>query len=570
MKLDYVDIRKFRSIDQCKITLHDITAIVGQNNSGKSAIIRALNAFFNYKEEEIHFINGKHQYSSSSQSKIEISFSGASKISELKTYCTGDSLVIQMTYNKKRILKHKANGKFTASPDNIIDLLKEHVAFVYIPPNRDPVHMKWEEEALLKKLIEEFLRKETKNRDTITPKFRHAVEYLEHGAMSKISKIVGELYSLRHKFSFELSFDKQANFASFLTGIQLLVSESGKTYNLDDCGTGLQSLTIIAFHRALAKLRHKNIILGLEEPETSLHPQAQRELINSIKNSAKDDGVAQIIVTTHSTVFVDNISHTQISLVRKIPDEHRGFKTEVASIPASFFEDHGLDEFRYSQFHNYKNSDFFYANYVILVEGKGDSEVVKELARREKIDLDLHGISVVNFDGVKNLGYLLHIAKDLGLPHLVVVDKDYFIPYKSDDLDSSRGTDGIPKYRYEFKTKILLEELIPDAKDRPILLKLLKSNHSKAMDILEKGNVICMNYNLEIDLICSSKAVAEFGKLLNLPEANTNIKHLLLNTPKAIKQTENILSVLRQLDNANLPNSFKRIKNTVVKIAKSI
>jgi putative ATP-dependent endonuclease of OLD family len=181
LKIEYIDIKKFRSIEQSKVYLSDITAIVGQNNSGKSAIIRALNAFFNYENEHENFITGKHQYSASSKSKIEICFCDVGNIEELSQYCLGDNLTIQLTFNKNRILKFKAPGKFNTAPDNLLDLVKEHIAFVYIPPNRDPIHTKWEEETLLKNLVEEFLKIETKNRDTITPKFRAARESLEKG-----------------------------------------------------------------------------------------------------------------------------------------------------------------------------------------------------------------------------------------------------------------------------------------------------------------------------------------------------------------------------------------------------
>lgn len=53
MKLRKININKFRSIERVKLNLNEINAIVGQNNSGKSAIIRALNRFFNYNQEDL-------------------------------------------------------------------------------------------------------------------------------------------------------------------------------------------------------------------------------------------------------------------------------------------------------------------------------------------------------------------------------------------------------------------------------------------------------------------------------------------------------------------------------------
>ena len=46
MKIYKVEISKFRSIEKGQFYLKNLNAIVGQNNSGKSGIMRALNSFF--------------------------------------------------------------------------------------------------------------------------------------------------------------------------------------------------------------------------------------------------------------------------------------------------------------------------------------------------------------------------------------------------------------------------------------------------------------------------------------------------------------------------------------------
>jgi len=63
MKIKDVHISKFRSIENGSFRFDQVTAIVGQNNAGKSAIMRALNSFFNPKEEIHCFIDGTHLYS---------------------------------------------------------------------------------------------------------------------------------------------------------------------------------------------------------------------------------------------------------------------------------------------------------------------------------------------------------------------------------------------------------------------------------------------------------------------------------------------------------------------------
>ncbi|USF86393.1 ATP-dependent nuclease [Candidatus Endoriftia persephone] len=570
MKIDYIEVKKFRSIDQCRITFNSVNAIVGQNNSGKSAVIRAMNAFFNPETEIEYFYQGKHSYTNNSTPRITLGFSDVSGTDNLDRYSKNNELEVQFSFtNKNKITyKYKNNNAYSVAPDGLIDDIKKKIAFVYIPPNRSPEQLRWEENTLIKELIEEYLKIETKKRDTLTPKFKSAANYLESGALKKISRDVESYYSLRHKFNFSLNFDRHANFLSFINGIQMHVNELGVNHHLDDCGTGLQSLTIIAFHRVLANLRHRNIVLGLEEPETNLHPQAQRELINSIIEDSEKSGIAQIVITTHSTVIIDNIEHERISLVRKIPDDRRGFKSKLFKLNDTFFHDHGLEEFKYYQFHLYRNSDFFYANYVILVESKNDAEVIKHLARRESINLDLYGISIINIDGVKNLAYPLYIVRDLGIPYLAILDKDYFLPYLNDKLDLSRNVQGLPKYRAEYKNNNLLEELIETQRARDQILSKLNSNHTAAMDLLLRYKLICMNYNLEMDLLCSDKAVELMSQYLGLTEEQSNRKFLLEERKKTIKAIDSMLYVLERLDNRNLPNSYKKIKKEIIEITK--
>ena len=45
-------IENFRSIKGCSINLNSLCALVGENNVGKSAVLRALNTFFNYEYEK--------------------------------------------------------------------------------------------------------------------------------------------------------------------------------------------------------------------------------------------------------------------------------------------------------------------------------------------------------------------------------------------------------------------------------------------------------------------------------------------------------------------------------------
>jgi putative ATP-dependent endonuclease of the OLD family len=66
-------------------------------------------------------------------------------------------------------------------------------------------------------------------------------------------------------------------------------------------GTGYRRLFMVARFRFLAeKNKGKNIVYLIEEPETFLHPSAQDDLLNALRDLSSDN---QVIVTTHSPIF---------------------------------------------------------------------------------------------------------------------------------------------------------------------------------------------------------------------------------------------------------------------------
>ena len=48
MKLSEIPIENFRSIRLCHLVLDEITAVIGENNAGKTALLRVLNCFLSF------------------------------------------------------------------------------------------------------------------------------------------------------------------------------------------------------------------------------------------------------------------------------------------------------------------------------------------------------------------------------------------------------------------------------------------------------------------------------------------------------------------------------------------
>ena len=105
--------------------------------------------------------------------------------------------------------------------------------------------------------------------------------------------------------------------------------------------------------------------------------------------------------------------------------------------------------------------------------------------------------------------------------------------------------------------------MVPDVTVRNSLLGLMVSNHSKAMDILEKSNVFCFKWSLDIDLINSTTVRQTLYKNLNVPANEQSTTGLLVARKKMIKKLETLLPLVQAIQPSNLPNSYNRLRKVL-------
>lgn len=573
MKISRIIIKKFRSIDKADIWISSINAIVGQNNAGKSCLLRAMNAFFNFEKEELAFSNRTHSFSPRTISKIEVYFEGFDKSRIQDKYINNSKIIVEVsvTLNASgcnRVVKYKGEAGWVTD-DNVLREVKKQVEFILIPPNRDAAALEQVENSVLQMLVEEKMKEVTEVRDNYTVKFKKAVEYLENGALKKIASDAKLEFPVNTKFDIKIKYAKDITYRDFLPDVGITIDESGLSHSLIECGSGIQSLTIISLYNLLGKAREENIIIGLEEPETNLHPQAQKELISYFKGLVASENILQLFFTTHSSNMVDEVDHTEVIIFKKVSDPARGFKSIVNRLPEKFFEKYGLDDFKYYQFYRYRNSDFFFSSYVVITESKNEVEIIKRIGQASGFDYEVNGLSYLNLDGVDKAKYTIYLLKELGIPFLLIVDKDFFVPYVEGGYDQSLGASGFPAYKEEYKDEELIKQLVSDSVNRAEILKCVNKNHTEMLNLLEPYGVISMRFSLDLDLVAIERAQDKYYHLLDINNVD-RVPSALTSKRKAIKKIQRVIEVFDHLETKNWPYSFSRIRKVMTNISRDL
>lgn len=570
MKIRTISIENFRSIKNASISLNEITALVGENNAGKTAILRALNSVFNFADEREFFLNTMHRYWKKTITKITIIFEEVPDKDIYKDKMVDNVLQLRFQYSYSKSRNGRTlcclidNGKVNVDEDFITELKKD-IDFVYIPANRGGEDLRWSEYSILSRVVKAYLQDYTKNRDLLSNQVARTAKNIHNQVLTKLEYELSQLNMVDDFGHYRLSFGENIDYEIFLDQIKLYLDDEEPMMPVSEYGSGVKSLTVIALHRMLAKLNDVSIVLGIEEPETNLHPQAQKKFIASLKEK-RQDCETQAIFATHSTVIVDALDHQDIVLVRREKDEKRGFYSSTAQLPDDFWNLHNIAELKHYNFFRYRNSDFFFAKYVIITESITDAQVIERLIEPQLGDL-YYNVSVLNLDGVKNLQYPFFLLSDLGIPFTAVVDKDVFLPYKNGKLAASRDSQTfLPEYSSTLNRKNpVLNAIFNTDELKNELQTHVNESYTTFINYIKRYNILSMQYCLEMDLIATDKASQLYYDYYNLTGDKRNKKSLLIERKDAVKDPAVLLEVFDGLNPSEYPFSFKKIKNILLK-----
>lgn len=562
MKIERIHIQKFRSIDDVSIRIGQVLAIVGQNNAGKSHILRALNSFFNFSEEQKDFFNQSHVFSSKSRPKIEIVFSDITENDHiLDQYLVSNKLTLRFTYrwDRKAPTYEVIKGREVQTISNeVFQTLISAFRFIYVPIVRNSDSAFSSENGIAYTLLRTVVAQQVAKRNTLQPLVEKLYKKVESTSLETAERRIKKYYPFEKNTDFRLHIADTDIIDTIIRNVTLELIENSQNNDIRNCGSGIQSAIYFAISLAASMESNRSYMVGIEEPELNMHPQAQQSLIESLKNIEKYPNT-QFIMTTHSTVIIDQLGHEAIVLCRKVKGDTRDIITTVSQTCEDFWEKYQMQEERYSSFFEYKNSDFFFSNYVIITESSIDCGIITHILEKSGIRPTEVGITFIPANGERNIKYPYAIVKELNIPFFCVVDRDVFQPYNADNRKASINEHGVPTYRAELKASSPICEIISDS-DRQILLEHLQAGrYEQTLNVLDRYSIIVMRYAIEIDLLVCTSYFEFFCDILNILPENRTPHFLAMERSNVIKRLDNICAVLDRSSMRNLPASYRAI-----------
>ena len=542
-------------------------------------MLRALNAFFNFSDEKNDFNNLSHQYNPRTTAKITITFDDVAG-TQFASISSQNKLKIQFTYKNKDDepkYRYYKSGKFNDLHPTQKKRLFDKFKFIYVPIVRDYNTAILGEHGTAYRLLKKIFEQQTENRDTINPFLDNFYLKMEKTVFKNTLKQIEQYYPFSNECSFELQRKNFDLVDSLLKNIALKMIEKTQSVEIGNCGSGIQSAIYFAISLAHAvNSNDVDYLVGIDEPELNMHPQAQKELIASLLDKNKYPKTS-FLLTTHSTVIIDELGHDAIVLCRKrnLHSEHKGkdvpgqraVYTEMTQVSSDFFSKYKIEQSQYDNFFEFKNSDFFYTNYLIITESPNDCRVYEHLIKQKGTDTEREGITFIPSNGVTSVKYPYALAKELNIPFFLIVDRDAIQLYQNGTRLDSLDSTGIPQYKNEFNRTLPIASFFSKEDIKQLDTFSRKNDYLKQNKILKKYNVMTMQYALEVDLIANDNYTTEFCDVLNVTQADKRNKlSLLKDKCNVIKKSHNVIAALEKNNLANIPASY----NYIVKMTKDM
>lgn len=443
MRLERFEINKFRSIDHVVIDFPKDKPVIlfGPNNVGKSNIFRALDCLLGEKyptyidfQDSDYFMRDKagcpniNIVANFDEDIYCDKYSNCSSIICLTTNYDEEGHLIHDKASKKIWLKTEDRNKcqfiFVDATRDISRQLSYYSQYSILSRMTKKMH------TMLASKVKDELNKtflDVKKIFETVPEYKNFYDRLQ-------SSFNGNVDGFEHQLEIDLSAYDPNN---YFNSLKIIAKDEGGVRSFDEFGTGEQQILLMSFIKAYAEtFVGENFIFGIEEPESHLHPLAQKWLSNNINNLASS-GI-QVIITSHSPEFLDILNlegfvkvYKDSGTTKTIQNNAKTLAERCVSMkanPGKTNESSVFDFYKTNTF--YDQLKGFFARKIILVEGQSEVFALPYYFSNCGYDLIKNGVEIIDCKGKSQ------VARNFRLFN--AYEYDCFCLFDADDNNDER------------------------------------------------------------------------------------------------------------------------------------
>lgn len=513
MKLSKIKLRNYRCFGSSEqvINIDDITSFIGNNSSGKTAALLALNCMFSdnpadrvLKRSDFHLPKDLKSDEMESQElyieavftfdELEAGEDGSNSVPAFFKSLVVDNpdgtpylrIRLEATWEKSSNIEGAIESKiyYITCPESVpitdeyrISPLRrdlDRIRVIYVPAVRDPSKQLKNVSGTMMHQIMNSINWSQATQEKVKTKIQELNnQFLEEKGVSILGTSIytqWEAYDSDTRYS-----NAQLRFNS--TDIDSAIKKSevvfwptvtGKECTIDDMSDGLRSLFYISLVESIldveAKIQqeidtdpeHVSFnhtppvlsIIALEEPENHIAPHLIGQLVANLKKLGEKNN-AQAILTSHSTAIIKRFDPEKIRYFRLNAED---CTTIVRSITLPDKEKLA-DQYKFIKEAVKAYPELYFAKLVILGEGDSEEIILPKIWNAKKGDVDTSGISIVPLGG-RHVNHFWRLLNDLDIPYITLLD-----------FDREREGGGWGRIKY------VLEQLIQNGYPKSELLK---------------------------------------------------------------------------------------------------
>ncbi|AYE85265.1 ATP-dependent nuclease [Sulfitobacter sp. D7] len=373
------------------------------------------------------------------------------------------------------------DGQFFGFQNNSRGKLQRHTSFVFIPAVREASADAADgKTSVIGQLLELLVRSQILQRPDVqafkaqmTEAYQALVSaenMAELGALA--ATLTADLRGLYQEAEVDLNWREIGEMPVPLPMADVFLKDDGFGGPVDRQGHGLQRAFILTLLQHLARAavpetedagaeeaggdaldypavvaQTPTMILAIEEPELYQHPTKQRHFAEVLRGLSSGtipgvQGHTQIIFGSHSPMFISMGKADEIRLTRRSACADSAFKQcslralDLGIVAQKLERGWDKPPGSYSaqtlmpRLHilGAELAEGFFANGVILVEGRSDKAALTATARMLGVNFEAAGIAILSTEGKSNLDRPYIIFRELGIPTFLLWDCDHHLP----------------------------------------------------------------------------------------------------------------------------------------------